>query len=63
MMMFQYEKDLKNTTTKMRQIPNSEYSNDIKKPKVKGQKKAKYPVQLFLSDCNILPVTQAPQHS
>lgn len=30
-MMFLHEKHLKNTTTRMKQIPNSEYNNDTKK--------------------------------
>jgi len=39
MMMFQYEKDLKNTTRRIRQIRNSEYSTDIKKQNQRDKKK------------------------
>lgn len=65
--MFQYE-DLKNTTIRMRQIHNTEYSEDIKKnkgkwTKKKNKSKTEHPVQLFLSECNTTPLTQAPQHS
>lgn len=66
--MMLHEKDLKNPTIRMRQIHNIEYSDDIKENKGKWTKKKKsnkteYPVPLFLSKCNIIPFTQAPQHS
>lgn len=43
-MMLQYEKGLQSTTIRMRQIPNTEYRDDIKKTKVKGQKKENKPI-------------------